>query len=102
MGGILSTYTKMSRGGFVRGGFCPTLLKICFNFLAFLLQMPLNVEVANELKFLMITLTLNIPMSSSIWVDMIKLGWFSVYIKGSKVRIAKLRYIGLNQQNFSA
>ena len=25
MGGILSTYTKMSRGGFVRGGFCPTL-----------------------------------------------------------------------------
>ena len=24
MGGILSTYTKMSRGGFVRGGFCPT------------------------------------------------------------------------------
>ena len=23
MGGILSTYTKMSRGGFVRGGFCP-------------------------------------------------------------------------------
>ena len=27
MGGILSTYTKMSRGGFVRGGFCPTLIK---------------------------------------------------------------------------
>ena len=29
MVGILSTYTKMSRGGFVRGGggFCPTLLK---------------------------------------------------------------------------
>ena len=26
-GGILSTYTKMSRGGFVRGGFCPTLLR---------------------------------------------------------------------------
>ena len=26
MGGILSTYTKMSRGGFVRGGFCPTLV----------------------------------------------------------------------------
>ena len=25
MGGILSTYTKMSRGGFVQGGFCPTL-----------------------------------------------------------------------------
>ena len=25
MGGILSTYTKMSRGGFVREGFCPTL-----------------------------------------------------------------------------
>ena len=25
MEGILSTYTKMSRGGFVRGGFCPTL-----------------------------------------------------------------------------
>ena len=23
MGGILSTYTKMSRGGFVRGGLCP-------------------------------------------------------------------------------
>ena len=28
MGGILSTYTKMSRRGFVRGGFCPTLVKI--------------------------------------------------------------------------
>ena len=26
-GGILSMYTKMSRGGFVRGGFCPTLNK---------------------------------------------------------------------------
>ena len=26
MGGILSTYTKMSRRGFVRGGFCPTLM----------------------------------------------------------------------------
>ena len=27
MGGIMSTYTKMSRGGgFVRGGFCPTLI----------------------------------------------------------------------------
>ena len=25
MGGILSTYTKMSRGGFCPGGFCPTL-----------------------------------------------------------------------------
>ena len=25
-GGILSTYTKMSREGFVRGGFCPTLV----------------------------------------------------------------------------
>ena len=25
MGGILSTYTKMSRGGFVPRGFCPTL-----------------------------------------------------------------------------
>ena len=25
MGGILSTYTKISRGGFVQGGFCPTL-----------------------------------------------------------------------------
>ena len=24
-GGILSTNTKISRGGFVRGGFCPTL-----------------------------------------------------------------------------
>ena len=24
-GGVLSTYTKMSRRGFVRGGFCPTL-----------------------------------------------------------------------------
>ena len=23
MGGILSTYTKMSKGGFVRGGLCP-------------------------------------------------------------------------------
>ena len=71
-------------------------------FLAFLLQMPLNVEVANELKLLMITLILNIPMNSSIWFDMINLGWFIVYIKGSKVRIAKLRYIGLDQQNFSA
>ena len=29
MGEILSTYTKMSRGGFVRGGFCPTLVNNC-------------------------------------------------------------------------
>ena len=28
MGGILSTYTKMSKGGFVQGGFCPTLTKL--------------------------------------------------------------------------
>ena len=26
IGGILSTYTKLSRGCFVRGGFCPTLV----------------------------------------------------------------------------
>ena len=34
MGGILSTYTKMSRGGFVRGGLCPypVLSICCFNF----------------------------------------------------------------------
>ena len=31
MGGILSTYTKMSRGGFVRGGLCPYPVSRCFN-----------------------------------------------------------------------
>ena len=30
MGGILSTYTKMSRGGFVRGGLCPYPEKFSF------------------------------------------------------------------------
>ena len=38
MGGILSTYTKMSRGGFVRGGLCPYPIKLwdilgCFHYI---------------------------------------------------------------------
>ena len=40
-GGILSTYTKMSRGGFVRGGLCPYPELMYFNF-AFNLYMTLS------------------------------------------------------------
>ena len=33
-----------------------------------------------------------ILMSSSIWFDTISLGWFIVHIKGSQIRISKLRF----------
>ena len=45
--------------------------------------------------------TLFVLMNSSIWFDRMSLGWFTVHIKGSQVRISKVR-CSLVHEDFSA
>ena len=68
-------------------------------------KLPNNAELNHTqvgIVHFLLTGTLCILYNSSIWFDKMSLGWFIKYIKGSQVRISKLRCTSVPEDCFQA
>ena len=66
---------------------------------SFIIALCIGKEKQN-CKYILISLTLCVPMKFPIKVDRIKPGWSILYIEGSQVIISKTYYISFSEDRF--